>query len=831
MDVGDSFSIRCPFCQAAHLANVHLRRASATCPACHKEFPFSAMSPSDICRVRAGQMGYRFVDLDSMEIPAAVLEAVPEAIARHDKVVPVAIDGDTLSIAVSDPHATGGLDRLRFALNRPVVMVMATEEGIVGAIDRHYGNSDRAAREHAADETAQSVIEFVEVPAAVDGHSAHDATAPESPAVTDTVQRMLSEAFRVGASRLLIMPVQDQVKVAYRIRDVVCQRENLPPGMLHSVLVRLMTMANLNGVIKVTLGGKEWRLLATFKPTKDGLSLLMEIPLDQSLVVACKARAARLGYRFINLDETEVPADVLAMVPVVVAREYQILPIAMDGDTLEVVMGDPQVPDILDTLRFILNRPIHAAMAPAGAILEAIDRHYGVADPAAADLLLWELAQQSEAEPAAGKATADRLRRQLEAVPRCLAAPVLDHLRTVVRDAMIELFERVRGSAQLCKQDAVTGDIEVVFPQCHLMPLMTLDARRYLEHKVWVLREAILARLENFLERDALARGVAMAYAQYLACCQLAEGQQVSINPATARDAWINFLYCFVLQSFPTIDSNGALLAFVTEHLKAVASKATSLLDDPSMVADPKLARQWIGRMASQTITDEAIDCHSGPIIQQVKLLIAEAFHFKASAILLLPWEDRIEVAYRVQNAVFARDSLPLRLLYPMLARLTVLAKPTGELSLATGKKNRTLLVTFQPTTYGLAVLLEISPDAAMIEACKDRAAEHGYEFVSLEEVEVPAAILDLVPKAIAWKKVVLPLAVRAGALEVVVANPPGPRRLDELKLAFNCPISIAMAPEDEILAALHRHYHPKAVPPAVSSVAISMLAGRSKAG
>ena len=438
--------------------------------------------------------------------------------------------------------------------------------------------------------------------------------------------------------------------------------------------------------------------------------------------------------------------------------------------------------------------------------------------------------QQPETEPAAGELTAQGLRRQIEAVPRCLAGPVLDHLHIVYRDAMFGLFERVRGSAQLCKQEPATGDLDVVFPQCHFIPLMTLDARRYLENKVWVLREAIIARLENFLEQDAIARGVAMTYAQYLACCQLAEGQQVSINPATARDAWINFLYCFALQSFPTIDSNGALLAFVTERLKELASKVASLLDDPSMVDDPKLARPWLGRLASQTITDEAIDCHSGPIIQLMKLLIAEAFHCRASAILLLPWEDRIEVAYRVQNAVYARDSLPLRLLYPMFARLTVLAKPTGELSLATGKKNRTLQVTFQPTKCGLAALLEIAPDAAMIEACKERAAEHGYELVNLRETEVPAAVLGLVPKAIAWKKVVLPLAVRAGILEVIVANPPGPRRMDELKLAFNCSISIAMAPEDEILAALYRHYHPKGATPTASSVAISMLANRSPA-
>ncbi|HUU21406.1 MAG TPA: hypothetical protein VM389_02620, partial [Phycisphaerae bacterium] len=52
-------------------------------------------------------------------------------------------------------------------------------------------------------------------------------------------------------------------------------------------------------------------------------------------------------------------------------------------------------------------------------------------------------------------------------------------------------------------------------------------------------------------------------------------------------------------------------------------------------------------------------------------------------------------------------------------------------------------------------------------------------------------------------------LSLEEGTLVVALGVPPNPRRLDELRLVFNRSISVVMAPEAEILAAIYRHYHP----------------------
>jgi hypothetical protein len=70
----------------------------------------------------------------------------------------------------------------------------------------------------------------------------------------------------------------------------------------------------------------------------------------------------------------------------------------------------------------------------------------------------------------------------------------------------------------------------------------------------------------------------------------------------------------------------------------------------------------------------------------------------------------------------------------------------------------------------------------------------------------------------------VLPLSFDGATLTVVLSAPPTSRTLDELRLIFDCPISTAIAHEDDILAAIYRHYHPVASERTASPTAISVL-------
>ena len=822
MSTDEYVPIQCPHCTQKLAISVRFQGGAITCPACKREFPFSGFTAIDLCRARAARLGCRCVNLDEVRIGPAMLRHVSEEIARKELIVPVAVEGDTLTVAVSELHVEGAAERLRFILNRPVSLALAPEDSLRAAIERCYGRpAAPAAAPAAASSAPERSIDFVELQA--ESAVKAEPAAPPSidAAAAQRLQRIISEAFRMGASQALILPIDGRVKVAYRIHDVVCLREDLPSESYHPVLMRLMTMVNLHGLMKVSLGGKERRLQMAFRAARGGISALIEIPQEASLTAACKAHAAKLGYRFVDLADREIPKAVLRLAPEALWRELQIVPVAIDDGTLMIAFHDPRSLEQLERLRFVLNRPIGVQMATEGAILAALDRCFGHADGELSDLLLWEMAQGAPAA-SAPTVTAERMFKRLDAEPNSLAKATLDQLRLMYHPPAFALFDKLRATPPLCRRDSASGRLEVVFPQAHLLPHLPDEARQYLDDKVWALREAIITRLVDLLEKEPVVRGIAMSIGQYDAGCRHVEGALARFDPALAREACVNFLYAFALHAFPTIETNGALVNLVTQRLGDLRAKIVGLLDDPNLAVDAQAARDGLVQLGQQTSPDESLDSDAPQVARLVDLIIAEALHVRASRIVLVPDRERIEAAWRVQCADVPRPDLPLALLRPVLDRLAQLEDAPAELAAAVGLGGRSLRVGFRLTAHGPAALVRISPDPAEVERTRELAAKHGCEMVDLEDVYVPSSLLALAPKGVAWRHAVLPLAVQGNAITLAVCEPPQRRRLDELRLIFNRSLQIVMAPRDEIHAAIYRHYMPtatKGVSPAVAAL------------
>ena len=99
MDIGENITVRCPHCEWDVSQVAHLTGDTVTCPGCHREFRFFSFLPSHASRTRAARLGYRFVGLDKTEIPQAAPNMVPEQVALENKILPVVIDGDILTVA------------------------------------------------------------------------------------------------------------------------------------------------------------------------------------------------------------------------------------------------------------------------------------------------------------------------------------------------------------------------------------------------------------------------------------------------------------------------------------------------------------------------------------------------------------------------------------------------------------------------------------------------------------------------------------------------------------------------------------------------------------
>ncbi len=163
-------------------------------------------------------------------------------------------------------------------------------------------------------------------------------------------------------------------------------------------------------------------------------------------VMRALAKAYRL--KFVNLATTEVPEEVIGLLPESVARENTIFPLSESTGSLRIATTDPTDLDTQEKLRFILNREIELAIAPREQIVEAINRHYGLSDGESADSMLQEFTDTAIdfTETALEQETAANEEEQSDApVVKLVNLVITEAVQLRASDIHIEPFEdRVR---------------------------------------------------------------------------------------------------------------------------------------------------------------------------------------------------------------------------------------------------------------------------------------------------------------------------------------------------------------------------------------------------
>jgi type IV pilus assembly protein PilB len=92
-------------------------------------------------------------------------------------------------------------------------------------------------------------------------------------------------------------------------------------------------------------------------------------------------------------------------------------------------------------------------------------------------------------------------------------------------------------------------------------------------------------------------------------------------------------------------------------------------------------------------------------------------------------------------------------------------------------------------------------------EVMRAVAKEHSLDFIDLNEVVIPPSIVELVPESVARENAILPMSEDDGALKVIVSDPLDLDTFEKLRFILNRKVDIALAPRENILEAINRHY------------------------
>lgn len=114
---------------------------------------------------------------------------------------------------------------------------------------------------------------------------------------------------------------------------------------------------------------------------KDILQVLLDYGIYTSEDEFWAAVAEELGADHFDLTEFEPPPSVIGLIPAGMARLYGAFPITLDARGLHVAFTDPLNPQLVEDLRFGLDKTVVPVVARRSQVQALIDKHYGTGAP------------------------------------------------------------------------------------------------------------------------------------------------------------------------------------------------------------------------------------------------------------------------------------------------------------------------------------------------------------------------------------------------------------------------------------------------------------------
>ncbi len=197
-------------------------------------------------RTLAEWLGLRQVDLRGLQPEAAALQALPQAVAEREGVLPLLVRGDTLVVAVPDPWDHRLLDQLRFICDLKVRAVAALPGTLAPAVARAYRGAGGLplAQKGSLHELAADLACHADADAALD-----PAVAAESDnTLVRLVNRLIADAVELRASDIHIETAEPPrpVSVRLRIDGELVRHLEVPARVRFALVARLKIMAELD---------------------------------------------------------------------------------------------------------------------------------------------------------------------------------------------------------------------------------------------------------------------------------------------------------------------------------------------------------------------------------------------------------------------------------------------------------------------------------------------------------------------------------------------------------------------------------------------------------
>ncbi len=270
-----------------------------------------------IARALGRQHGLEFAKLESTPSDPLALECVPENMARKNYMLPVRIEGDKLTVLITNPELRETLKSVGILLGKRIEPVLTNAEDIRTEIASRY----QKAKLRIADKPAVSAkMTVVSSPVATKPvqkakveHTMADTTKTETVQgandlarfediareasglpVVKLVTTIIEGAINSGATDIHLDPQEPEMRVRYRIDGTLHDIMSIPSEVQGAVVSRVKIMSDMDitetrhpqdGHISMAFGDDEYDIRVATLPTFLGERVVLRL-LDQSAVLS-----------------------------------------------------------------------------------------------------------------------------------------------------------------------------------------------------------------------------------------------------------------------------------------------------------------------------------------------------------------------------------------------------------------------------------------------------------------------------------------------------------------------------------------------------------------
>jgi len=222
-------------------------------------------------------------DLKSINIPAEILNKIPQEILKRHLIAPVSYQDGKLTVVMINPFNQSAINELRFASKIDnIVSYAASKKTIEDILNKLYPQTQDILEE--ISEVSEIEIETLESESelSLDAISKEVGEAP----IVRLANFLIREAVNLGASDIHIEPQEKKLVVRYRVDGVLRIFHEFPINVKDAVVARFKIMANMDiserrrpqdGRIRAKIGNKKIDLRVSTVPVVYGEKIVMRI--------------------------------------------------------------------------------------------------------------------------------------------------------------------------------------------------------------------------------------------------------------------------------------------------------------------------------------------------------------------------------------------------------------------------------------------------------------------------------------------------------------------------------------------------------------------------